>query len=244
MVDDFVQFSRGLTSLPRSIYDGDLGDQPMSGLVPMVVEQTTRGERAYDIFSRLLKERIVFIGTPINDQIANLTVAQLLYLTSESSEKPINLYINSPGGVIYSGLGVYDTMQYIGAPVSTTCVGLAASMGSVLLAAGEDGSRACLPNSRVMIHQPMGGAEGQASDIEIQAEEIMWLKERLYEILALHTGQDMDQIEADADRNYWISAEEAAEYGLVDNVLNSDNLEDLRSVQPNGEAADDAGEDT
>ena len=247
MVDDFVKFSRGLTSLPGGIYDGDLGDQPMSGLVPMVVEQTTRGERAYDIFSRLLKERIVFIGTPINDQIANLTVAQLLYLASESSEKPINLYLNSPGGVIYSGLGVYATMQYIGAPGSTICVGLAASMGSVLLAAGEDDSRACLPNSRVMIHQPMGGAEGQASDIEIQAEEIMWLKERLYEILALHTGQDIDQIEADADRNYWMSAEEAAEYGLVDNVLNPDNLKGLRSMQPNGEsdgeAMDDAEDD-
>ncbi|MCS4195197.1 ATP-dependent Clp protease proteolytic subunit [Salinibacter ruber] len=243
MVDDFVKFSRGLTSLPGGIYDGDLGDQPMSGLVPMVVEQTTRGERAYDIFSRLLKERIVFIGTPINDQIANLTVAQLLYLASESSEKPINLYINSPGGVIYSGLGVYDTMQYIGAPVSTICVGLAASMGSVLLAAGEDDSRACLPNSRVMIHQPMGGAEGQASDIEIQAEEIMWLKERLYEILALHTGQDIDQIEADADRNCWMSAEEAEEYGLVDNVLNPDNLAGLKSIQPNGEAADDSEDD-
>jgi len=247
MVDDFVKFSRGLTSLPGGIYDGDLGDQPMSGLVPMVVEQTTRGERAYDIFSRLLKERIVFIGTPINDQIANLTVAQLLYLTSESSEKPINLYINSPGGVIYSGLGVYDTMQYVGAPVSTICVGLAASMGSVLLTAGEDENRACLPNSRVMIHQPMGGAEGQASDIEIQAEEIMWLKERLYEILALHTGQDIDQIEADADRNYWMSAEEAAEYGLVDNVLNPDNLKGLRSMQPNGEpdgeTTDDAEDD-
>lgn len=234
MVDDFVKFSKSLTSLPGSIHDGDMGDQPMSGLVPMVVEQTTRGERAYDIFSRLLKERIVFIGTPINDQIANLTVAQLLYLTSESSEKPINLYVNSPGGVIYSGLGVYDTMQYVGAPVSTICVGLAASMGSVLLAAGEDGNRACLPNSRVMIHQPMGGAEGQASDIEIQAEEIMWLKQRLYEILALHTGQDIDQIEADADRNYWMSAEEAEDYGLVDNVLNPDNLKGLKGLQPNG----------
>ncbi|WP_272507315.1 ATP-dependent Clp protease proteolytic subunit [Salinibacter grassmerensis] len=243
MVDDFVKFSRGLTSLPSGIYDGDLSDQPMSGLVPMVVEQTTRGERAYDIFSRLLKERIVFIGTPINDQIANLTVAQLLYLASESSEQPINIYINSPGGVIYSGLGVYDTMQYIGAPVSTICVGLAASMGSVLLAAGEDGERACLPNSRVMIHQPMGGAEGQASDIEIQAQEIMWLKERLYEILALHTGQDIDQIEADADRNYWMSAEEAEEYGLVDNVLNPDNLNGLKSIQPNGETADDSEDD-
>jgi ATP-dependent Clp protease protease subunit len=236
--DDFIKFSKSLTSLPRDIYQGGMGDQPMSGLVPMVVEQTTRGERAYDIFSRLLKERIVFIGTPINDQIANLTVAQLLYLESESSEKDINLYINSPGGVIYSGLGVYDTMQYVNAPVATICVGLAASMGSVLLAAGEDERRACLPNSRVMIHQPMGGAEGQASDIEIQAKEIMWLKKRLYEILALHTGKDIDQIEADADRNYWMSATEAKDYGLVDNVLNPQNLQGLKSIPPNGEPGD------
>jgi ATP-dependent Clp protease protease subunit len=201
----------------------------------MVVEQTTRGERAYDIFSRLLKDRVIFIGTPINDQIANLTVAQLLYLESESSEKEINLYVNSPGGVIYSGLGVYDTMQYVNSPVATICVGLAASMGSVLLAAGEDGRRACLPNSRVMIHQPMGGAEGQASDIEIQAKEIMWLKKRLYEIIALHTDKEIEQIEKDADRNYWMSAEEAESYGLVDNVLNPKNLKGLKSIQPNGE---------
>jgi len=233
--DDFLTFSRSLTSLPRNIYQGGMGDQPTSGLVPMVVEQTTRGERAFDIFSRLLKERIVFIGTPITDQIANLTVAQLLYLESESSERDINLYVNSPGGVIYSGLGVYDTMQYIDAPVATICVGLAASMGSVLLAAGEEGRRACLPNSRVMIHQPMGGAEGQASDIEIQAQEIMWLKKRLYEILALHTDKSIEQIEDDADRNYWMSAEEAQDYGLVDNVLNPKNLKGLKSIQPNGE---------
>jgi len=242
-VDDFINFSKSLTSLPSSIYEGGMGDQPMSGLVPMVVEQTTRGERAYDIFSRLLKERIVFIGTPINDQIANLTVAQLLYLASESSEKEINLYVNSPGGVIYSGLGVYDTMQYVNAPVATICVGLAASMGSVLLAAGEDGRRAALPNSRVMIHQPMGGAEGQASDIEIQAKEIMWLKKRLYEILALHTDKEIEQIEKDADRNYWISAEEAEAYGLVDNVLNPKNLEGLKSIQPNGEPSPEEEDD-
>jgi len=242
-VDDFINFSKSLTSLPSSIYEGGMGDQPMSGLVPMVVEQTTRGERAYDIFSRLLKERIVFIGTPINDQIANLTVAQLLYLDSESSEKPIQMYINSPGGVIYSGLGVYDTMQYVNAPVATICVGLAASMGSVLLAAGEDGRRAALPNSRVMIHQPMGGAEGQASDIEIQAKEIMWLKKRLYEILALHTDKEIEQIEKDADRNYWMSAEEAEAYGLVDNVLNPKNLEGLKSIQPNGEPSSEEEED-
>ena len=232
--DDFIKFSKSLTSLPRDIYEGGLGDQPTSGLVPMVVEQTTRGERAFDIFSRLLKERIVFIGTPINDQIANLTVAQLLYLESESSEQEINLYVNSPGGVIYSGLGVYDTMQYVNAPVATICVGLAASMGSVLLAAGEDGRRACLPNSRVMIHQPMGGAEGQASDIEIQAREIMWLKKRLYEILALHTDKSVEEIENDADRNYWMSAEESKDYGLVDNVLNQANLDGLKSVRANG----------
>jgi len=234
-VNDFIKFSKSLTSLPSSIYEGGLGDQPMSGLVPMVVEQTTRGERAYDIFSRLLKERIVFIGTPINDQIANLTVAQLLYLESDDSQRDINLYINSPGGVIYSGLGVYDTMQYVNAPVATICVGLAASMGSVLLTAGEDGRRAVLPNSRVMIHQPLGGAEGQASDIEIQAREILWLKQRLYEILARHTGKDIDQIEDDADRNYWMSAAEAEEYGVVDNVLNPQDMNNLTS--PNGEAA-------
>nr|WP_198598688.1 ATP-dependent Clp protease proteolytic subunit [Salinibacter altiplanensis] len=227
-----------MTSLPSSIFQGGLGDQPQSGLVPKVVEQTTRGERAYDIFSRLLKERIVFIGTPINDQIANLTVAQLLYLESEGSNQPINIYINSPGGVIYSGLGVYDTMQYVGAPISTTCVGLAASMGSVLLAGGEDGQRACLPNSRVMMHQPMGGTEGQASDIEIQAKEMAWLKKRLYQILSFHTGKDIDQIEADADRNHWLSAEEAQDYGLVDKVMNEDNLDALKSVHTNGEADD------
>jgi ATP-dependent Clp protease protease subunit len=218
-VDDFVKFSKGLTSMPEGIYSGGTGEQSMAGLVPMVVEQTTRGERSYDIFSRLLKERIVFIGTPINDQIANLTVAQLLYLSSEDAERDINLYINSPGGVIYSGLAVYDTMQYIQAPVATICVGLAASMGSVLLAAGAEDRRAALPNSRVMMHQPMGGAEGQASDIEIQAQEIMWLKQRLFDILARHTGKDADTIREDADRNYWLSAQEAQDYGLVDNVL-------------------------
>ena len=236
-VEGFRQFSQGLTSLPSSISQSGMGGEaPSGGLVPKVVEQTTRGERAYDIFSRLLKERIVFVGTPINDQIANLTVAQLLYLESESSEKPIQMYVNSPGGVIYSGLGVYDTMQYVGAPVATICVGVAASMGAVLVAAGEEGQRACLPNSRIMIHQPMGGAAGQAADIEIQAEEIGWLKERLYQILAHHTGQPFEQIEDDADRNYWMSATEAQEYGLVDNVLNPENLEQLAAIRANGEA--------
>ena len=221
MIDDFIKFSKGLTSMPQGIYSGTTQEQSIAGLVPMVVEQTTRGERAYDIFSRLLKERIVFVGTPINDQIANLTVAQLLYLDSEDADRDINMYINSPGGVIYSGLAVYDTMQYVRAPVATICVGLAASMGSVLLAAGADGRRAALTNSRVMIHQPLGGAEGQASDIEIQAREILWLKKRLYEILAKHTGEDVETIEEDADRNYWLSAEEAKNYGLIDRVFES-----------------------
>jgi ATP-dependent Clp protease protease subunit len=237
-VEGFRQFSQGLTSLPGAIGQSGMGgdEAPTGGLVPKVVEQTTRGERAYDIFSRLLKERIVFVGTPINDQIANLTVAQLLYLESESSENPIQMYINSPGGVIYSGLGVYDTMQYVGAPVNTICVGLAASMGSVLVAAGEEGRRAALPNARIMIHQPMGGAEGQASDIQIQAQEVAWLKKRLYQILAHHTDKSFEQIEEDADRNYWLSAKEAQEYGLVDNVLNPENLDHLAAIRANGEA--------
>ncbi|WP_457652435.1 ATP-dependent Clp endopeptidase proteolytic subunit ClpP [Rhodocaloribacter sp.] len=192
----------------------------MGALVPMVVEQTTRGERAYDIFSRLLKERIIILGTAINDQVANLMVAQLLYLASEDPERDINIYVNSPGGSIDSGLAVYDTMQYISCPVATICVGLAASMGSVLLAAGAAGKRAALPNSRIMIHQPwMGGVQGQASDIEIHAREILKMKRRLYEILAAHTGQDVEKIEADADRDYWMGSEEAKEYGLIDNVL-------------------------
>ncbi len=191
----------------------------MSALVPMVVEQTTRGERAYDIFSRLLKERIVMLGTPVNDQIANLMVAQLLYLASEDPERDINLYINSPGGGVYAGLAIYDTMQYVSCPIATICVGLAASMGAVLLAAGETGKRAGLPNSRVMIHQPMGGAQGQASDIQIQAAEILKTKHRLHEILAKHSGRPIEDIERDSDRDYWMSSEEAKDYGLIDNVL-------------------------
>lgn len=219
MVEDFIAYSKSLTSVPSSIYSGPFRDQSISALVPMVVEQTTRGERAYDIFSRLLKERIIIVGTPINDQIANLAVAQLLFLASEDGERPINMYINSPGGVIYSGLAVYDTMQWVAAPVATICVGLAASMGSILLTAGEKGMRGALPNSRIMLHQPLGGAQGQASDIEIQAREIIWLKKRLYEILAKHTGKDEAQIERDADRDYWLSSAEAKDYGLIDNVL-------------------------
>ncbi len=221
MLDDFIHFSKGLTRLPDDIAKGGLGSQPISGLVPMVVEQTARGERAYDIFSRLLKERIVLVGTPINDTIANLTIAQLLWLASEDPDKPINMYVNSPGGVVYSGLGIYDTMQFIKPEVATICVGLAASMGSVLLAAGAEGKRAALPNARVMLHQPSGGSQGMASDIEIQAREILWIKERLYHILAYHTGKDVKTLEKDADRDYWLGAYDAKEYGLVDTVLES-----------------------
>lgn len=188
-------------------------------LVPMVVEQTGRGERAYDIFSRLLKERIVFIGTPIDDTVASLVIAQLLFLESEDPEKDINLYINSPGGSVSSGLAIYDTIQYIRPDVSTICIGLAASMGAVLLAGGTKGKRSALPNSRIMIHQPWGGVQGTASDISIQAEEILKTKKRLNEILATHTGKALELLEKDTDRDRYLSSEEARAYGLIDNVF-------------------------
>jgi ATP-dependent Clp protease protease subunit len=188
-------------------------------LVPIVVEQTSRGERSYDIYSRLLKDRIVMIGTPINDEVANLIMAQLLVLDSEDPDKDINIYVNSPGGVVTAGLAIYDTMQFLKAPVATICVGQAASMGAVLLAAGTKGKRYCLPNARVMIHQPSGGAQGQATDIEIQAKEILKTKERLNQILAHHTGKTVEQIYKDAERDYFMSAQEAKDYGLVDEVI-------------------------
>ena len=187
-------------------------------LVPMVVEQTGRGERAYDIFSRLLKERIVFIGTPIDDTVASLSIAQLLFLESEDPDKDISLYINSPGGSVSSGLAIYDTMQYIRPDVATICIGMAASMGAVLLAGGAKGKRAALPNSRIMIHQPWGGVQGTASDISIQAEEILKTKKRLNEILAAHTGQPLESIDRDTDRDRYLAAEEAKNYGLIDTV--------------------------
>ncbi|MCL4463587.1 MAG: ATP-dependent Clp endopeptidase proteolytic subunit ClpP [Firmicutes bacterium] len=188
-------------------------------LVPMVVEQTNRGERAYDIYSRLLKDRIIFIGSPIDDSVANLVIAQLLFLESEDPEKDINIYINSPGGAVYSGLAIYDTMQYIKPDVSTICVGLAASMGAVLLTAGTKGKRFSLPNSRIMVHQPLGGVQGQAVDIEIHAREILSIRERLNEILGKHTGKTVEQIAQDTDRDYFMSAVAAKEYGLIDGVL-------------------------
>lgn len=191
----------------------------MSYYVPIVVEQTGRGERSYDIYSRLLKDRIIFIGSQIDDTVANLVVAQLLFLESEDPEKDVFLYINSPGGVVTSGLAIYDTMQYIKSPVSTICTGQAASMAAVLLAAGAEGKRIALPNSRVMIHQPLGGAQGQASDIEIQAKEILGMKSRLTEILARHTKQPIDRVRADSDRDFFMSAEDAVQYGIVDKVI-------------------------
>ena len=188
-------------------------------MVPMVIEQSGRGERAYDIYSRLLKERVIFLVGPVNDQTANLVVAQLLFLESENPNKDIAFYINSPGGVVSSGLAMYDTMQYIRSPVSTVCIGQAASMGSLLLCAGAKGKRYALPNSRVMVHQPSGGAQGQATDIEIQAREILMLRQRLNEIYVHHTGQPIDAIERKLERDSYMSAEEARDFGLVDHVV-------------------------
>ncbi len=199
--------------------DEDLEEASGLGLVPMVIEQSGRGERAYDIYSRLLKERVIFLVGPIHDAMANLIVAQLLFLESENPDKDINLYINSPGGSVSAGMAIYDTMQFIKPDVSTLCTGLAASMGSFLLAAGAKGKRYCLPNSRVMIHQPSGGFQGQASDIEIHAREVLYLKKRLNEMLAKHTGQPIEQIERDSDRDRFMGAEEAVKYGLIDRVL-------------------------
>ncbi|MFW5975278.1 MAG: ATP-dependent Clp endopeptidase proteolytic subunit ClpP [Desulfosalsimonas sp.] len=197
-------------------------------LIPMVVEQTSKGERAYDIFSRLLKDRIVFLGTPVSDEVANLLIAQLLFLESEDPDKDINFYVNSPGGSVTAGLAVYDTMQYIKPDIATVCIGQASSMGAVLLAAGAAGKRYCLPNSRILIHQPLGGVQGQAADIKIQAEEIIRLRARLNEILAHHTGRDLSRIETDTDRDFFMAGAEAAEYGIVDHVITNRN--DLEKI--------------
>ena len=199
--------------------DDEMEEPSGLGLIPMVIEQSGRGERAYDIYSRLLKERVIFLVGPINDGMANLIVAQLLFLESETPDKDIHLYINSPGGSVSAGMAMYDTMQFIKPDVSTLCTGLAASMGSFLLAAGAKGKRFCLPNSRVMIHQPSGGFSGQASDIEIHAKEVLYLKRKLNEMLAQHTGQSIETIERDTDRDNFMSAEDAVKYGLIDKVL-------------------------
>ena len=189
------------------------------GLVPIVVEQTGRGERAYDIYSRLLKDRIIFIGTPIDDMVANLVIAQMIFLEGEDPDRDINLYIHSPGGMVTAGLAIYDTMQFVKPDVATLCMGQAASMGAVLLAAGTKGKRSTLPNSRIMIHQPLGGTQGQATDIEIYTKEMVKMREQLNGILAKHTGQTYDQILKDTDRNYFLSADEAKHYGLVDEII-------------------------
>jgi len=194
-------------------------EDPINQLIPMVVEQTGRFERAYDIYSRLLKERIIFLGTPIDDTVASVIIAQLLFLEAESSEKDIYLYINSPGGIITSGMGIYDTMNYIKPDVATICMGQAASMGAFLLAGGKKGKRSALPNARIMIHQPLGGAEGQASDIKIQADEILRLKNTLNKILAKNTKQTLKKIENDTDRNFFMSTKEAKDYGIIDTIL-------------------------
>lgn len=194
-------------------------DESNQVLVPMVVEKTGKGERAFDIYSRLLKERIIFIGTPISDEVSNLVIAQMLFLQSEDMNKDINLYINSPGGSVTAGLAIYDTMQFVKCDVSTYCVGQAASMGSVLLAAGAEGKRNALPNARIMIHQPWGGTQGQAADISIQAKEILRLRQRLNQILSNHTGKSLNVIEKDTDRDFFMSAEDAKEYNIVDEVF-------------------------
>ena len=206
----------------KEAFESHNGSQAeMNALVPMVVEQSSRGERAYDIYSRLLKERVIFVVGPIEDQMANLIVAQLLFLESENPDKDIHLYINSPGGVVTAGMAIYDTMQFIKPDVSTLCIGQAASMGSFLLAGGAAGKRYALPNSRIMIHQPLGGFQGQASDIKIHAEEIIKLRERLNGILSHHTGQSLEQLERDTDRDNFMTADEASDYNLVDKVLTS-----------------------
>jgi ATP-dependent Clp protease protease subunit len=191
----------------------------MSPLIPMVIEQTSRGERSFDIYSRLLNERIIFLGTPIDDQIANLIVAQLIHLESEDPEKDIQIYINSPGGQVYSGLAIYDTMQYIKPDIQTTCVGIAMSMGAIILAGGAKGKRVALPNAKILIHQVSGGFQGQATDIEIQARETINLKRRLEEILAEHTGRPTEQVAKDMERDYFLTSQEAQDYGIIDNVI-------------------------
>lgn len=198
---------------------GENVERDFMATIPMVVEQSHRGERAWDIYSRLLKDRIIFLGTPVNDQVANSIIAQLLFLESEDPEREVSIYINSPGGSVTAGLAIYDTMQFIRPKVSTICIGQAASMGAVLLAGGEKGMRYALPNSRVLIHQPLGGVQGQASDIDIQAREILRLREKLNDILVRHTGRDFEQIRRDTDRDYIMGAYEAKDYGIIDEVL-------------------------
>lgn len=204
-------------------------------LIPMVIEQSSRGERAYDIYSRLLKDRIIFLGTQINDEVSNLLIAQLLFLESEDPEKDINFYINSPGGIVTAGLAVYDTMQYIKPDIATVCIGQAASMGALLLAAGAKEKRYALPNARIMIHQPMGGSQGQASDIAIQAKEILRMRDALNKIISFHTGKDIKQVQKDTDRDFFMSGMEAKKYGILDHVItNREDLDRLDELSTDG----------
>jgi ATP-dependent Clp protease protease subunit len=216
---EWIFLDKGNMQMSDSIIKGGAAETQALNLVPMVIEQTARGERAYDIYSRLLKERVVFVVGPVEDYMANVIVAQLLFLESENPDKDVHLYINSPGGSVTAGLAIYDTMQFIKADVSTMCIGQAASMGALLLAGGAKDKRYCLPHSRMMIHQPLGGFQGQATDIDIHAREILLVRERLNKILSNHTGQPMDKIQTDTDRDNFLGAEEAREYGLIDEIL-------------------------
>jgi ATP-dependent Clp protease protease subunit len=206
---------------------------PMSTLYPpYVIERSSRGERTYDIFSRLLMDRIVFLGTPVNDDVANIIIAQLLFLDADNPERDIHLYVNSPGGSVSAGLAIYDTMQFLRAPVNTTCMGMAASMGCFLLAGGRKGRRAALPHARVMMHQPSGGTQGTASDIQIQAKEILYLRGKMHDLMSKHTGRPVEQIERDFDRDYYMSAEEAKAYGIIDKVVSQDTVASIRTNEP------------
>lgn len=207
------------SSIPTASQAAEAARQTTAMMVPMVIESSSRGERAYDIYSRLLKDRIIFLGDTIEDHMANLIIAQLLFLEAEDPDRDISLYINSPGGVVTSGLAIYDTMQYLRAPVSTICIGMAASMASVLLAAGAKGKRYALPHARIMIHQPLGGVQGQATDIDIQAREILRMREIINDILVRHTGKELDQVKMDTDRDFFLSSEQARDYGLIDEVI-------------------------
>ncbi len=239
-ISDFVTFAKGITSMPAGIHSAGFDAAPIHNFVPMVVEQTSRGERSYDIFSRLMKDRIVLFGTAVNDQTANLAVAQLLFLAAEDPDKDINLYVNSPGGSVYSGMAVYDTMQFVKPDVATICVGLAASMGSIFLLGGAKGKRTALPNSRIMIHQPSGGGGGQATEIEIQAREILFIRQRLNEIIAHHTGQPVEKIEKDTERDNFMSPDQAQEYGIIDTVLRPGVGEPAKDIVEMEKASDDA----
>ena len=241
-ISDFVKFAKGITSMPEGIHSGGFDAAPIHNFVPMVVEQTSRGERSYDIFSRLMKDRIVLFGTPVNDQTANLAVAQLLFLAAEDPDKDINLYVNCPGGAVYSGMAVYDTMQFVKPDVATICVGLAASMGSIFLLGGAAGKRTALPNSRIMIHQPSGGGGGQATEIEIQAREILYIRQRLNEIIAHHSGQTVEKVERDTERDNFMSPVQAKEYGLIDTVLGAGVGEPAKDIVEMEKASDEIAE--